>query len=180
MTDQIEHFWKWFAGIIMALFLLVFGFVLLPYASVVYEKAMLLGEQREQIAFMSNWQERLTRLDNRQEALNESMGAMTLNLAEQEEFSDVIKTFFDDAQSSYVTIARIQPLEETETQKYMKRELRLEVNGGYHGIAQFINSLEQGTYLVTTNSVSLSVNAEEQNLLTGIIDIEVTLMGGAS
>ncbi|WP_421774264.1 type 4a pilus biogenesis protein PilO [Gracilimonas sp.] len=178
MDRQITYKWRWLAGGLVSVFLVLFVFVVLPYASVVYEKAVLLGAQQEQISFMSNWQQRLARLEDRQQSLNEGMKAMVINLAEQEEFSKVVETFFSHSQQSGVTIVQIQPVTEDQNPPYMTRRLRLELQGGYHGIARFINKLEQGNYLVTTESVSLRAGAGTGEQLSGELELQVTLLGG--
>ncbi|MAO63608.1 MAG: hypothetical protein CL666_01275 [Balneola sp.] len=178
MIRSIEHIWRWLAGIITVVFLVLFGFVLLPYASVVYEKAMLLSEQKEQISFMSNWQERLSNLEARQERLNTDIQSMVINLAGQEEFSKVVETFFKYSNTSVINIKRIQPVAESETEEFVTRQLRLELEGNYHGIARFVNKLEQGSYLVTTKAITLKAGSTTSSeLLLGSLELEVTLMG---
>lgn len=178
MARQMKYKWRWVARLLLAVFLTVFVFGLLPYASVVFEKATLLSEQREQISFMSNWQERLASLEDRQQSLNEGMEAMVINLAEREEFSKVVETFFSYSEESGVAIARIQPVTEKENPPYITRGLRLELAGSYHGIARFINKLEQGSYLVTTESVSLNAGSGAGEQLSGELELQVTLLGG--
>ncbi|WP_020404508.1 type 4a pilus biogenesis protein PilO [Gracilimonas tropica] len=177
MVQNIKYRWRWLAGILAGVFLVLFGFVLLPYASVVYKKATLLGEQKEQISFMSNWQERLAILEERQNRLDTGMQQMVINLAKQEEFSKVIETFFEYAESSVIDIKRIQPVSESVGDEYMTRQLRLKVEGNYHGIARFVNKLEQGSYLVTTKTIALETNSESNELISGAVELEVTLLG---
>ena len=176
MENFTNHIWRFGAAGLLLLFLTVFCFFLLPYASVVYEKFTLLNEQQEKISFMGNWQERLVILENRHEELQTGMESMVINLAEEEEFSKVVENLFEYSESSGIRIKRIQPISEKEQQEYIVRQIQLNLEGGYHSIARFINKLEQGSFLMVTKSVEMKqLNGSENQLATSLA-LEVTLL----
>lgn len=176
MENLANHIWRLVGAGLLLLFLTVFFFFLLPYASVVYEKFNLLNEQQEQISFMGNWQERLAMLENRHEELQTGLESMVINLAEEEEFSKVVENLFDYSQSSGISIKRIQPISENEQQEYIVRQIQTDLEGDYHNIAGFINKLEQGSYLVVTKSVDMRKQDGTEDQLTASLVLEITLL----
>jgi Tfp pilus assembly protein PilO len=180
MENLANHIWRVVVTGLLLLFLTVFFFILLPYVSVVYEKFTLLNEQQEQISFMGNWQERVVKLENRHEELQTGMESMLINLAEEEEFSKVVENLFEYSESSGISIKRIQPISENEQQEFIVRQIQLDLEGGYHSIAGFINKLEQGSFLMVTKSVEMNqINVSEDQLATSLA-LEVTLLNKQS
>lgn len=178
MENLSEYRWKLVGGGVLLTFIAVLYFFILPYATLVYEKMITLNDQKEQISFMANWQERLASLEEKQAELQDGMESMVINLAGEKEFSKIVEKIFEYAQSSYVDVRRIEPGIKNEQQEYIIRPVRLEIQGGYHSIARFINNVEQGDYLIVITSVSMTkeTGSGSSDILNAVLSLEITLL----
>ena len=174
--EKNPHIWKILAGLALSVFLSVVSLLLLPYVVNVYEKYSVLKSQNEQIEYMGNWREQLTDIESKQKQLKEGIDKMYVSLSEEGEFSTVIKQVFDEANSSYVSINKIQPVSEENDGLYQKKTGLLEVQGSYHSLARFINKLEQSGLMIEVQDLEFSGSEKPPGILEGTVNIEITLL----
>ena len=176
MSTGNVHIWKMVSALLVVLFLAVTLFGLLPFVVTVFEKQQVLSSQNEQIELMGNWKVQLIDLEEKQEELEDRFSEMVVRLIDKDEFSTIIEQLFIEAGLSSVSIRRVQPGENKINQDYQSKEISLEILGSYHGIARFVNKVEQNGLMIEVKSLEINTMDQSENL-EGIILLEVTLRG---
>ncbi len=170
------------SGAMILVFSGVLVFIVLPYVADLYEKYSVLKVQSEQIEYMGDWKEKLDELQHSRGVLDERMDEMYVELATEEEFSNVIESLYEAAQSNYVSINKVQPLASESSGKYTNRGLEINFRGGYHSVARFINQIEQKGQVLRIQSIDLESLGGESSItiLEGELRLEVILLRESS
>ncbi|MFV1883197.1 MAG: type 4a pilus biogenesis protein PilO [Balneola sp.] len=176
MSTGNVHIWKMVSALLVVLFLAATLFGLLPFVVTVFEKQQVLSSQNEQIELMGNWKVQLIDLEEKQEELEDRFSEMVVRLIDKDEFSTIIEQLFIEAGLSSVSIRRVQPGENKINQDYQSKEISLEILGLYHGIARFVNKVEQNGLMIEVKSLEINTVDQSENL-EGIIQLAVTLRG---
>lgn len=176
MDKPYVHIWKVLSTVLITVFLSALIFGLLPFVVQVYEKQKALSSQEEQIEFMGNWKEQLEDIESKQAILEERIGEMYVELATEGAFSKIVEQLFLDAQSTSVSIIRIQPTGNSFKNQYSSKQISLDLNGTYHSIAQFINSIEQNGLMIEVQTVDIEKTEPNSNILNGSLTLQITML----
>jgi len=167
--------WNWFAACIVTFFLMIFIFVLLPYASFIYEKYTLMQDQQERIKLASTSEASLEILSEQKEKIEKIIGKVYVNLPGQGEFSKVADQILQNAKKNTVIVEKMIPGEQVIKDKYVAHPIELELTGSYHQTAKFINALEQGDFMIKIQSVKLE-KADDPDTVNASLIVEATFL----
>lgn len=165
--------WKWLGLGVFVVFLGVFVFAVLPYASFTYEKYSLWQSQDNRIELATNSDARLQRLKEQKEILSERLGEMYVGLPKNNELSEVVDLIYREASKANIQIERMEPEEEGTVGTYASKSFRVSIKGQYHDVGRFVNAIEKGAYLIRMKEVAL---VQKDNTLTGDLLIEPILL----
>lgn len=176
MNKRNVHIWKMCSGITVILFLILVIIGLLPYVVNVYEKQKALSGQKEQVEFMGDWKNQMEDLETKQRVLDERLGQMVVDLANDNEFSSIVEQLFEEARSTQVAIQRIKPTNDAIDGTYHSKEISLEITGGYHSIARFINQVEQHGLMIEVMNFDIEQSTSNEAQLIGTILLQITML----
>ena len=173
MNELIK--WRWIATGIVLLFVSVLVFVVLPYASFVYEKHALQQSQLTRIELATNSDERLNKLAENKKELNALVNQISVGLPENNELREVIDLVYKEAKRLDIRIDKMEPLEDGDIDTYVAKAFLVHISGTYHNVGKFVNAIEQGAFLIRMKEVALEKASDG---LTGQITIEPILLKG--
>ena len=172
------HIWKLSAALAIVSFLGGLIFLFLPYSASVYEKYSVLSSQKEQIQMMSNWQDQLADIEQKQQLINDGIQEMVVDIANENELSKIIEQFYSIAGQTIVSVSKIQPLDIKRENGYLIRNMQVDAAGSYHSLARFVNQLERSGMLVEIQSIDLEPNDDNSTVLETSLLLEITLTAG--
>lgn len=159
------HIWKFVTGgIILLAFIIIIVFIL-PYTDSTLEKQRSLSIQKGNIDLIVNWKERLEEQVEKKGLLESYLSKANTGLVSVESFPDAIEEVFSRAEENNILLEKINPKEGSTNSKYEVKPMIFEFSGEYHDIAKFLNSLENGQYLMAVHQFQLEKENDQYLLV---------------
>ncbi len=155
MDDLKLHIWK-IAG---ALTVLLFLVLLLRVIKPAIEESMEMYSKKEvlfeKVSEAMEWEKRINKIEDERAAIDAFFTGITVEMPDEYLMSAVIESFFGIAESNNVVIRRLQPLDQVDTEMYLKVPFELQVTGTYHNIIKMVNRFEELGYWLNPERIKI-------------------------
>jgi len=164
------------AGIV-AVFVLIAWFGLLPYVTNTYEKYQVRQGLKERIELVSNWEDRYQLVQEHNAELTGAIERITTTEITENESYRITELVYNSARNQGIEIQSVEHGELTTSDGKGEQNVLVELLGNYHGVAQFLESLERSEYGISINSVFIT-SGDTTPRIEGEIDLTVNYIPG--
>ncbi|TVR17224.1 MAG: hypothetical protein EA391_05445 [Balneolaceae bacterium] len=155
MNDFRKYQWKFIAVLISILFLGITGGFIWPTLNDALDKRNARDTLQNRITGAMEWEQRMDQIEGEKSAINAFFDDISSEMPDDYLKSAVIERMFEIAQSTGVSIQRLEPLDTTITDTYVSTPFQLQVTGSYHNLIRLMNGLEQMGYWLKPESITI-------------------------
>lgn len=136
--------------------LLVFGWVVVPRAHDAVAAVEAWQAKKARIAAAAQWKQRLRALEREQSAYRSQLDSLYVHVPRGDRISAVLDALQTRAEQSGVTLYAVRPGAPEAMETYEKLPLNVDVRGGFHPVARFVDRVERMAYLVVVDRLSIA------------------------
>ena len=170
------HRWMALAAAMAVLSLYVLLGELVPQVSNTYGLYRTWRHEQAQIASVANWEVEQIQLSAEKRLLQHRFAALYVSLPRSDHMSILLQVLQESADAEQIDLEQIRPAERTSFAGYDELPFQVELQGGFHAVAAFINRIEQSSYVIKVKGLQVRRASAKSAMLVADLALSVIVL----